>query len=95
MTVPHEEAAKEIHPTARMFRPVKKPFGKNILGWIFQIPKEGRQNILHGWVTADAVASADALDMPYQAERNLKAYVRSHKKGEGTPESGKTHEPAD
>lgn len=70
----HEEAARKVHPGACEFQPVRH-FLRVVLGWTFEIPREGEASVDYGWVTNDGEASQDKLGNKLDAERALKAYL--------------------
>ncbi|MCP9209663.1 hypothetical protein [Streptomyces cucumeris] len=75
--IPHEELVLAKHPKAKEFRPVKRPFSGNLIGWIFQIPREGFISCDYGWVTVSGDVSSDTLARSNDAASNLRAYVKS------------------
>lgn len=71
----HETAAKEVHPGAAEFKPVRNLPGTSVIGWTFEIPKENSAvSIDYGWVTLDGEVSGDRLNRLDRAVRNLRAY---------------------
>lgn len=69
----HEKAAKEAHPGARDFKPVRN-LARRVVGWTFEIPRDGEASVDFGWVTAGGEASSDMLERQLDAERGLRAY---------------------
>lgn len=69
----HEDAARRVHPEAKEFKPVRNVW-RRILGWTFEIPREGEASVDYGWVTIRGEASQDVLGFRFDAEKSLKAY---------------------
>lgn len=80
MPVPHEEAARKIHPDAEEFRPLKRTMTRLLYGWVFQTTKKNTSIPGWSWVTGDLEVSEDITSRPI-AENNLRAYVKHRPSG--------------
>lgn len=77
--IPHEEAAKKVHPTACHFRPVTKSLASSqLVGWIFEVKKENENfTVHHTWVTTDGMVSSDLSEYRTTAARQLRVFCRN------------------
>lgn len=75
----HEKAAKEQHPNAKEFQPVRTSLlsGQRLLGWTFLLEEPGTNFPRVGWVTSGGEVSSDRLRSRTEAARILRAYMKS------------------
>lgn len=74
----HEDAILEMHPQARNLQPVRAGVFREIIGWTFEVPEGvSEYPVKRGWVTLDGAVSRILASRPGDAERNLRAYLRS------------------
>lgn len=84
MGIPHEEAAKKVHPSARNFYPVRKSrFSKVVCGWVFEVDKDYGSLPGYTWVTSDLDVSSD-ITSHHTAERNVRVFSRISKRNKSS-----------
>lgn len=76
MTLPHEEAAKKVHPEAHSFRPVHPKISSRLIGWVFKVRETDSTQTYYSWMTHQGDVSSDKHLSEYQMEKALRAYVR-------------------
>lgn len=80
MSLPHEDAAKEVYSSARDFRPVvTRKILRNrttIIGWTFVIDSPSGVGDMHAWITCDHQITSDPTRRADVAPRMLRAYVK-------------------
>lgn len=75
----HEDAVFAVHPRAHDFMPVHEGrFGRRqVIGWTFRTFTSGLRSV--GWVTCGGEVSRALEGGRTQAERNLRAYLKSQR----------------
>lgn len=79
MSLPHEIAARKVHPSANEFMPVTRQAvrkkNRTLYGWTFKARKPDTASEYFGWVTCGNEVAGDLVRVRVIADVNMKAYV--------------------